>query len=80
MPGRFWNYRVIEFTNERGQTWRAVHEVHYVEGTPRSYSENPAALVWDPEEGDDSPIWMLDKIREAFSKPVLNERDFVGSV
>lgn len=71
-----WNYRVMEFNTPDG-AWRAVHEVHYdAEGRPRAYSENPAQLVWDTDEGDESPKATIGRLREALNKPVLTVEDF----
>lgn len=74
-----WNYRVIEFvepgTEER---WQAIHEVHYDEtGQPTSYAENPAPVMTHDDGNCKADLgWVLDKMREALSKPVLIERDF----
>lgn len=76
-----WNYRVIEFVTPSGiagqpdDVWRAVHEVFYdKEGNPTSYGENPAAVGWDMPDGD--PLALLDRMREAITKPVLSEQNF----
>lgn len=72
-----WNYRVIEFVTPDGTPWRAIHEVYYDDaGAPISYAENPAAVVWDSDEGNDSAARTLDMMRRALTLPVLVETDF----
>lgn len=80
---RTWNYRVIErvtpLKTPSGATdvYRAIHEVHYEsDGRPVAYSEHPATIGWDPAEGNDAPLAILDRVREALTKPVLTEQDF----
>lgn len=84
---RTWNYRVIErvtpLKTQPGATdvYRAIHEVHYEsDGRPVAYSEDPATIGWDPAEGDDAPLAILDRMREALTKPVLTEQDFQSRV
>ena len=76
-----WNYRVIEFVDpSTNETWRAIHEVHYENGVPTHYSENPASVVWDTEEGESAPRKIIANMQEALFKPTLIEIDFtVGS-
>lgn len=74
-PGRSWNYRVMEFTAE-GDSWRAIHEVHYTNGVPTAYTANPAVVFWDQDGTNDQGPWVLDRMREALGKPVLTEKDF----
>jgi hypothetical protein len=74
MRGRTWNYRVIETVHD-GDVSRAIHEVHYDNGVPISYTENPAGVAWETD--DDEPRRMLDRMREALDKPVLREADFI---
>lgn len=73
-----WNYRVIEFVDEAGEPWRAIHEVHYdPEGNPNGYGEEPAAVTSTDDAGTNASLsWVLDRMREALDKPVLVERDF----
>lgn len=80
---RTWNYRVIEQVTQLktppGTTdvYRAIHEVHYEsDGRPVGYSARPATIGWDPAEGDDAPLAILDRMREALAKPVLTAHDF----
>ena len=72
MPHSYWNYRL--FACAKGEeTWVEIREVHYVDGTAKGYSATAATLSADDT---DSLLWMLDKIREAATKPVLTEQDF----
>lgn len=73
-----WNYRVIEFASPDGDPWRAIHEVHYTDGQPTSYSESPAAIGWTLSDGDGAPGRIIDRIREALLKPVLQAHDFTS--
>lgn len=75
-PASSWNYRVLEFVTEDGAAWRSIHEVHYVNGVPKGYSEQPAAVVWDTDEGNAAALLMLERMREAVAKPILVEKDF----
>lgn len=75
-PNRSWNYRVIEFVTEGGEIWRSIHEVHYVEGVPMAYSERPAPIMWEKDDGEDAALVTLEQMREALSRPVLGEIDF----
>lgn len=75
-----WDYRVIEFVDPDGSPWQAIHEVHYGDGdTPRSYSDNPAAVVSSDSGGNEAGLrWVLDRMAEALDKPVLVARDFIA--
>jgi len=80
---RTWNYRVIERVTpsitQPGamDVYRAIHEVHYEsDGHPIAYSAQPTTIGWDPAEGDEAPLAILDRMREALTKPVLTEQDF----
>ncbi len=75
---RWWNYRVIEFVDPKNnEPWRSIHEVHYQDGRPASYSGSPAHVTWDVSEGNSAAETMLEKMREALAKPVLVEIDFM---
>ena len=70
----YWNYRVMQFT-EGPETWRAIHEVHYDDdGKPVAYTENPAYVAWDADEGD--PTGILLRMAVAIDKPILTPADF----
>lgn len=70
-----WNYRVIEFADGE-ERWRAVHEVYYNVDAPASYTTEPAIIRWDVGEGDGMALATLDRMRQALSKPVLDEAEF----
>lgn len=74
-PESSWNYRVMKFT-EGEERWHAIHEVHYRKGVPWAYTEQPASVQWDPEDGNDAGHRILDRIRESMRKPVLRPTDF----
>lgn len=76
VPESNWNYRVLEFVTEDGESWRSIHEVYYDKGIPRGYSEQPAAVVWDPDDSDASAQLILERMRGALAKPILTEKDF----
>lgn len=77
-----WNYRVIEFVTPSIEgapeaRWRAIHEVYYDEnGRPSGYTESPAVIGWDTDEGDSAPFSILERMSVALTKPVLIESDF----
>lgn len=72
-----WNYRVIEFDGADGEPWRAIHEVHYVNGVPDAYSSTPASVTWYPaEDGWEDPRQQLDRLAAALNKPILRPADF----
>lgn len=68
------NYRVMLF--RRGEeAWQAIHEVHYQDGVPIAYTQDPAVVMWGPDDvdgGTRSP----ERMWEALSKPVLTAADF----
>lgn len=78
MNANTWNYRVIEFVCPvTDEPWRAIHEVHYKDGKPTAYSEQPAAVTSCDDSGAQQQLgWVLDRMREALDKPVLVEADF----
>lgn len=79
-PERSWNYRAIRFSSGEDH-WAALHEVHYEQGRPVAYSEQPAVVMWDPvEDGDLSGYLVLERMKEALFKPTLTESDFERSV
>jgi hypothetical protein len=75
-PTRSWDYRVIEFVTEDGEVWRSIHEVHYVDGIPKAYSERPAPVMWERNDGAAAAFVTLEQMRLAVSRPVLEEMDF----
>ena len=77
-----WNYRVIEFVDPAtNEPWQAIHEVHYDEqGRPSLYTEYPAVVMSHDADNNTAELgWILDRMRDALSKPTLVERDFVRS-
>ncbi|OQS30631.1 hypothetical protein [Chromobacterium violaceum] len=77
-----WDYRVIEFeTAAAGEAephrWRAIHEVFYNDaGQPVAYGENPAIVLWEVAEGNNSPSSTLARMQMALSKPALRAEEF----
>ncbi|WP_233887961.1 antitoxin Xre/MbcA/ParS toxin-binding domain-containing protein [Paraburkholderia flagellata] len=72
-----WQYRVMEF-GEGNETWRDIREVYYCDGRPECYSVETASPFWFADEGDEAAMRVLDRMREALSRPVLRPRDFVA--
>jgi hypothetical protein len=77
-PASHWNYRVLEFTAGE-ESWRAIHEVYYQDDVPMAYTADAATIQWDLDAGDGSALTILDRMRDAISKPVLREADFRGT-
>jgi hypothetical protein len=75
-PNRSWDYRVIEFVTEEGEVWRSIHEVHYVDGVPKAFSERPAPVMWERDDGAMAALVTLEQMRQAVTRPVLEEADF----
>lgn len=72
MTSRTWNYRIIQFAEHL-----ALHEVHYRDGVPFAYTEEPCTFVSDLDEYDDIAGGLRMALRDATEKPVLMESDFV---
>lgn len=74
---KHWNYRVIEFAADGDEpARRELREVYYDEaGQPHAYGV-AAQVMWDDEEDPATPYSILERMREALSKPVLDARDF----
>lgn len=74
---KHWNYRVIEFAADGDEpVRRELREVFYDDaGQPRAYGA-AAQVMWDTEEGPTTPYSILERMREALGKPVLDARDF----
>lgn len=81
-----WNYRVMrsDYTypepdddgNPITETSFAIHEVYYsTDGNPISHTVNAVSVTSQSIDGLD---WVLDRMREAISKPVLTAEDFPG--
>jgi hypothetical protein len=74
-PASHWNYRVLEFTAGE-ESWRAIHEGYYRNGVPMAYTADAATIQWDLDDGDGAALTILDRMRDAISKPVLREVNF----
>lgn len=76
-----WNYRIVEFeTNACGyhQIYRQIHEVYYNDdGKPESYTQYPAQVSWEIEEGDETCDEILKQMALARVKPILTPADFM---
>ena len=66
-----WNYRVIEFPDV--EPYRQIHEVHYEDGKPSTYTYRPAGVSWYISE---DPGDILEMMKLALDKPVLTPEDF----
>lgn len=74
-----WNYRVMKFVDEDEEPYHQIHEVYYdKEGHPNGYTENAVSVL--STEGIDGLSWVLEKMAEALTKPILEESDFAKSV
>ena len=72
-----WNHRVIQFVDTDGEPWYAIHEVHYDDGKPVMYTEDPVPVASENIEG---MRWQLEMMTKALDRPILKEADFeVGS-
>ncbi len=69
-----WNYRVIRHTDEDTKScWFHIHEVHYSnDGKVEGWTENPKTPVGNSTKDLKGEIEL---IMEAFSKPVLMEKN-----
>ncbi len=73
-----WNHRVMRHINPiHKKEMLQIHEVYYDEdGKPNGYTEDPVSV-----HGDDLEElgWVLDQMKVALSKPILNVEDFKES-
>ena len=78
---KHWNYRIIEFAADGDEpAWRELREVYYDDsGQPSAYGA-VAQVVWSVEEDPATPLSLLERMREALGKPVLDARDFESKV
>ncbi len=73
-----WNCRVIEFTDPDGTITRSIHVVHYdADRKPVQYTENPVGVVWS---SDEDPLHVIDQIKQALNKDVLDQSVFVDAI
>jgi hypothetical protein len=64
-----WNYRVLRYDGVDGDYF-VIDEVHYDDaGNPRSHTEAGCTIGSDSHDGLN---WILDRMREAVSKPILD--------
>lgn len=71
-----WNYRIMEFPGDDGPI-RGIHEVYYKEdGELWLYAKEASPVVWAVEDGEETPLELLERMKEAVSKPVLRPSDF----
>lgn len=64
-----WNYRVMR-NQEETEISYAIYEVFYAEDgvTVKSWMQHPVSIWAETSEGIN---WMLDKMKEAYEKPIL---------
>lgn len=67
---RTWNYRIVDFG-----THKALHEVHYEDAKPVSYSSNPATFACDPDQ-DDIASGLERAIQSVREYPILPVSEF----
>lgn len=70
-----WNYRVIRATDPDGEDFFAMHECFYdgpESAIPESWSAGPVRVT---AETPDGLSWVLEQMKVARTKPVLEERD-----
>lgn len=74
---KHWNYRVIEFAaNGNEPAFRELREVYYnAAGQPYAYGA-PAHVMWGDNEEPSTPYSILERMREALGKPVLDAQAF----
>ena len=67
----------MELTDADGNKTSAIHEVYYNELTdrPMSYTVSPSMVICDGQDSCDLR-WILDRMGDALSRPVLTETDF----
>jgi hypothetical protein len=69
-PKSHWDYRLIEY-HEVGEIWRELREVHYISDRGFGWSDTGACVRWTPEEGEQAAESILDRMRAAVARPVL---------
>ena len=66
-----WNYRVIRTEDEGGPCY-AIHEVHYEDGRPTTWTENPVPVS---SESVAALFWVLGAMVDAAGSQVLEIKD-----
>lgn len=63
-----WNYRVMIHPDVKGdEVYQAIHEVYYDDdGKVTGWTDSPISV------GGEDVAWVLDRMREALEKPVLD--------
>lgn len=74
MSNATWNHRVLVFTEPSdGSHWYAIHEVHYLDGKPEMYTENPTPVASESIEGLRATLL---RMLRCLDHPALKETDF----
>ena len=72
-----WNHRIVRRTSPLGETYYALHEVHYADGDidrPSSRSTEATDFMCDDDEGPEGIIASLERALESVKKyPVLDD-------
>jgi len=69
-----WNYRILVHNEDLYPDWYALHEVYYdVDGAAVLCSENPIEVICEDIDFFDT---LMDMIKSAKEKPILNFSDF----
>ena len=67
-----WSYRIVNLKSENGgDDWYALREVHYVDGKPVAHAA-PCLGTETVEQWD----WLLNKVSHSEIMPPLQETDF----
>jgi hypothetical protein len=73
-----WNYRLIRYDAGTQDECVGIFEVYYDDiGFARMYSSKPCGIL---ANSVDDLYRVLDKVKEAFDKPVLDAKDLPGYV
>jgi hypothetical protein len=65
-----WDYQVIEY-EEAGEIWRELREVPCTSDRGLGYSDTGACVRWTRKEGGQAAESILDRMRAALARPVL---------
>ena len=69
-----WNHRVIAH-KEGDEIYFQIHKVYYDKrGKPKGYTANGVSVGAESLDGIN---WILDKMKECTTKPILTEDDFI---
>lgn len=66
-----WNHRILA-SEQDGETYLEIHEVHYKKDKPVSYTANAITVGAEDLKGI---TWVLDKMKECMKKPILWKGD-----